>query len=59
MGSNFSFSTAEFILILLLTLIIIVGWVVYLIRNKNQSTSDLENEIEPNKAIELKDDDIL
>jgi len=59
MGSNFSFSTIYFILILLLTLIIIVEWVVYLIRNKNQSTSYLENEIESNNAIELRDDDIL
>ncbi len=59
MGSNFSFSTTELILISLLTLIIIVGWVVYLIRNKNQSTADIENEIEPNNAIELRDDDIL
>lgn len=59
MGSIFSFSTTEFILISLLTLIIIVGWVVYLIRNKNQSTSDIKNEIEPNNAIELRDDDIL
>lgn len=59
MASNFSFSTTEFILILLLILIIIVGWVVHLIRNKNQSISDLENEMEPNNAIELRDDDIL
>jgi uncharacterized membrane protein len=59
MGSNFSFSTTELILISLLTLIIIVGWVVYLIRIKNQSTADIENEIEPNNAIELRDDDIL
>ena len=59
MASNFSFSTTEFILILLLTLIIIVGWVVYLIRNKNQSISDSENEMKPNNAIELRDDDIL
>lgn len=59
MGSNFSFSTTELILISLLTLIIIVGWVVYLILNKNQSTADIENEIEPNNAIELRDDDIL
>ena len=59
MGSNFSFSTTELILISLLTLIIIVGWVVYLIRIKNQSTADIENEIEPNNAIELRDYDIL
>lgn len=59
MGSNFSFSTTELILISLLTLIIIVGWVVYLIRIKNQSTADIENEIESNNAIELRDDDIL
>ena len=59
MGSNFSFSTTELILISLLTLIIIVGWVVYLIRIKNQSNADIENEIEPNNAIELRDDDIL